>query len=137
MTDVIPIGTRGAKGLYGWDKEEGRRPTSHDVLETVFPAPTDEINKQLLATGRWKDTWSTQSGMVARSSSPADGRYSGIRTAAPERSSRRTTTSPSGSERGIAARERGTSGGRSSRTTHHVFMVDAAGVRAVREPLRR
>jgi PAS domain S-box-containing protein len=54
MNDVVTYWNRGAKELYGWDKNEIVGKTSHEVLETLFPVPLADINRTLLATGRWE-----------------------------------------------------------------------------------
>jgi PAS domain S-box-containing protein len=53
-SDVITYWNRGAQELYGFAPEEAIGKRSHDLLRTVFPAPIDEINAQLLSTGRWE-----------------------------------------------------------------------------------
>ncbi len=54
MDDAITYWNRGATELYGWDKSETLGKTTHEVTKTVFPAPLDDINRTLLATGRWE-----------------------------------------------------------------------------------
>ena len=54
MNDVITYWNRGAKELYGWDRSEVVGKTTHEVLKTRFPEPLPEINRVVLATGRWE-----------------------------------------------------------------------------------
>jgi len=54
MNDVVTYWNRGAQELYGWTPEEASGKRSHELLATIFPAPIEEINAELLATGRWE-----------------------------------------------------------------------------------
>jgi PAS domain S-box-containing protein len=53
MSDVITYWNRGAQELYGWTAEEAIGKRAHELLQSVFPAPIDEIHAELLRSGRW------------------------------------------------------------------------------------
>src|ERR1700731_5407779 len=52
MNDVITYWNRGAEERYGWSSEEGVGRVSHELTQTCCPAPLQEINAELLKTGR-------------------------------------------------------------------------------------
>jgi PAS domain S-box-containing protein len=54
MDDVISFWNRGAEQLYGWTPDEAVGRNSHQHLQTVFPAPIEQIKDELLRTGRWE-----------------------------------------------------------------------------------
>jgi PAS domain S-box-containing protein len=54
MNDVITYWNRGAEALYGWSRDEAVGKISHQLTQTNFPAPLDQINEELLRTGRWE-----------------------------------------------------------------------------------
>ena len=54
MNEVITYWNRGAEALYGWSRDEAVGKISHQLTQTIFPAPLDEINQELLLTGRWE-----------------------------------------------------------------------------------
>src|SRR6266446_4666180 len=54
MNDVITYWNRGAQERYGWSSEEAVGRVSHELTQTCFPKPLQEINAELLETGRWE-----------------------------------------------------------------------------------
>src|SRR5499433_2690259 len=54
MNDVITYWNRGAEKLYGWTIEEAVGKVTHQLLQTIFPAPLERINEELLRTDRWE-----------------------------------------------------------------------------------
>ena len=45
---------RAAERLYGWQKEEVRGKTTHELLHTIFPKPLPEIQAEVLEKGYWE-----------------------------------------------------------------------------------
>jgi PAS domain S-box-containing protein len=54
MNDVITYWNRGAEERYGWSSEEAVGRVTHELTQTSFPAPLQEINAELIETGRWE-----------------------------------------------------------------------------------
>jgi PAS domain S-box-containing protein len=54
MDDVIRYWNRGAEKSYGWTSEEAVGKVSHSFMQTIFPAPLEQITSDLLQQGRWE-----------------------------------------------------------------------------------
>jgi PAS domain S-box-containing protein len=54
MNDIITYWNRGAAELFGWTEDQAVGKHSHQLLQTGFPLPMDEVREELLRTGRWE-----------------------------------------------------------------------------------
>src|SRR6266850_1869474 len=54
VNEVITYWNRGAEELYGWKRNEAVGKNSHDLNQTVFPAPFEGIRAELIRTGHWE-----------------------------------------------------------------------------------
>ena len=52
--DVITYWNRGAEERYGWTREQVVGRVSHELMQTIFPIPLDDIRAQLFRSGRWE-----------------------------------------------------------------------------------
>jgi len=52
--DRIVSWNKGAERLYGWTAAEARGQVTHELLQTEFPQPPEEIAKRLEAAGHWE-----------------------------------------------------------------------------------
>ncbi len=52
--NVITYWNRGGEELYGWRAEEAVGKVTHQLLQTVFPAPLERITEELFRSGRWE-----------------------------------------------------------------------------------
>ena len=53
LDGTITFWSRGAQTLYGWTEEEARSRCTHELFQTRFPEPLEQIIAQLQQTGRW------------------------------------------------------------------------------------
>src|SRR5712691_6966831 len=54
MDFIITYWNLGAQELYGWAAEDAIGKHSNHLLQTVFPAPLEDIHAELLRIGRWE-----------------------------------------------------------------------------------
>ena len=54
MADQIVFWSRGAQRLYGWSKEEALGRMAHELLQSRFPKPLQEIRQEMLGQEQWE-----------------------------------------------------------------------------------
>ena len=54
LKNEIVFWNKGAEKLYGWRKDEIRGKTIHDLLQTVFPNPSANIEAEMFKNGYWE-----------------------------------------------------------------------------------
>jgi len=52
--DIITYWNHGAQELFGWTANDAIGKSAHELLQTVFPMPLEEIQAELVRTGRWE-----------------------------------------------------------------------------------
>ncbi len=54
MNRAIRYWNRAAEELYGWREEQALGRVVHQLLNTVFPAPLEQIEREIMHAGRWE-----------------------------------------------------------------------------------
>jgi PAS domain S-box-containing protein len=54
MNGVITYWNRGAEALYGWTPAHAVGQVAHDLLQTVFPLPLEQIEAAVCSAGHWE-----------------------------------------------------------------------------------
>jgi PAS domain-containing protein len=67
MDFVITCWNLGAQDLYGWAAEDAIGKRCHELLQTAFPAPHEDLHAELLGTGRWQGSSSAGRALTTNS----------------------------------------------------------------------
>jgi PAS domain S-box-containing protein len=54
LNNVITYWNRGGEELYGWKRQEAVGKITHQLLQTMFPAPLEAISEEFFRSGRWE-----------------------------------------------------------------------------------
>ncbi len=54
MNGTIKYWNRGAEELYGWPAKQALGRVSQELLKSIFEAPLEQIEKEVIGTGRWE-----------------------------------------------------------------------------------
>ena len=54
LDNVITYWNHSGEELYGWKKEEAVGKVAHQLLQTIFPAPLEQITEELFRSGYWE-----------------------------------------------------------------------------------
>jgi PAS domain S-box-containing protein len=54
MDFLVTYWNLGSQELYGWTAEDAIGKQSHQLLQTVYPTPLDDVRAELMRTGRWE-----------------------------------------------------------------------------------
>jgi PAS domain S-box-containing protein len=54
LDNVITYWNHSGEELYGWKKEEAVGKVAHQLLQTIFPAPLEQITEELFRNGYWE-----------------------------------------------------------------------------------
>jgi PAS domain S-box-containing protein len=54
LDNVITYWNRGGEELYGWKREEAIGKVAHQLLQTILPAPLEQITEELFRSGYWE-----------------------------------------------------------------------------------
>jgi len=54
MNGAVKYWNCGAEELYGWPAEQAVGRVSQELLKTIFPVPLEQIEEEVIVTGRWE-----------------------------------------------------------------------------------